>query len=908
MRVRNVSFIHRLAAGFAGLALAAGLAVPAAAETFTFPLVTDGRPAASVVYVGGNPDLDAAVADLARYVKRITGADLVLREQPADVPGPTLHLGETAHYNQTAAVRAAVAGDGFALVSVGEDLVVAGNCPQGTANGIMTLLQDHFGVRWYWAGGHWEIVPETASLAVTFTHDGNTRGAEVNPSFLARRYWGDNRTMARRMRTTLPGAPYTFQGTSHSIGEAVPDDLFAEHPDYFALWNGKRTTDGLCYTHPEMYDLLMAYVRNGGRAFGLKDNGVVCQCDRCNAVHEGSRQYNGFYNVSDSYFPLLQRVAEQAAREFPGARIGTFAYQTTNLPPRGVDFLADNLDITLCIDTSQQFDADYKALDREIVETWPKIAGVNSFYDYLGLSYWTPRYLPGLMADQMRHAAASGVTGYFSHTGTMPSSSMPMYYAYSRLMWDADFDIRAGIAEMMRDLYAEAAGPMAAFYDHWEECWMRPRTGESVDLPWRVGENNARWLYGIDDFFGEMRIYTEADFEKGEALLQEAKSLAQDKAVQARVHDIWFEYRFSYLAAKTYYEAQRALYTDPATPHDAYVQSASVTQAFRNFTFYYSFIKERPNNSATDWPGKTFFVRCWGLRAMLRDAVLAPFVRWAAAHEGEVEPYDLRRFEQAAAFQAAWNRTDIEAQMAEKVGAQERRPRADGLRVADIPRVSARRVNWDSIPEFDTAPWLYEERPENPKRGNYDDPHKYFYIDPPDPADHQVRGQAAWSDTHLLLRLTVTDDDHRQGHSGEALKRGDAVRVLLVPDRTNYKYDEHSWLYIWGGYHGTELDFTVGLAPNGVRVHVAETPEGLEKDAAREQIDADVTRRGPTTRYTLAIPWSLLPAFTPGPETSLGITLNVSDDDGGTLKVAEYGSGLTYGKRPSDCAALRLVR
>ncbi|MBN1421735.1 MAG: DUF4838 domain-containing protein, partial [Planctomycetes bacterium] len=382
-------------------ALAIALTIPAAVAgappaPFVLPLVEDGRPVAGVVVAPvKNDTLAAAVADLRAYVKRITGADLDVREGTVDLPGPTLHIGETALYPGRADPRRAIRTDGFLLAPSGEDLLLAGTIPEGTANGIWTILQDQFGIRWYYPGPLWEIVPERRSLAITVASDRPDGARILNPSFQGRHRWGGSEAVAhaRRMRLTQPGVDLHVAGTGHSIaGFFNPETYGASHPEYFAWYDGRRHVEpGVhpCFTHPDMAEVFMRHVRAGGRSFGVNDNLTACRCERCLAVDGASPPYMGMWNASESYFALIARVAAQTAEEFPGQRLGVFAYQLTNTPPRTVPHIGANVDVTLCQDTSQNFDPAHRARDQAMSAEWVRKAGGVRFYDYIGINYWT---------------------------------------------------------------------------------------------------------------------------------------------------------------------------------------------------------------------------------------------------------------------------------------------------------------------------------------------------------------------------------------------------------------------------------------------------------------------------------------------------------------------------------------
>ncbi len=890
-----------------GIILAGALTAAAADTTpFDFTLVRDGTAAAPVIVAGTDPALDGALSDLKEYVHRITGADLTIHTGVADLPGPTLHIGRTAHFAATAEARAAIKGDGFVVATIGEDCIIAGNLPQGTANGITTILQDQFGVRWYYAGPLWEVVPHKPSLLIELTPNAAGAAYVENPSFYGRHLWGRPPTerFGRRMRLTRKDTPLPYVGTGHALNHVVPLDTYArDHPDYFAFMKGRRITDRVsqpCFTHPDMADVFMTAVRKtaaaGGRttSFGVNDNLDACRCPRCLAIDGDAEPYMGMVNVSESYCQLLARVAARTAREFPGMRLGIFAYQQTNAPPKTVDVIGKNVDVVLCQDTSQHFDPAVQAMDHRMSSEWVKTVGGVSFYGYVGINYWTPRYFPHILAAQVKHLAEIGVLGFQTHGTTMPDSSMPMFYLLYRLLWDADLDPDAVISTMLNDCYGTAAEHMRDFYEHWERQWMRQTT--------------AKWFKGMDDLRAEFTIYSLAAIERGQAILDRALAAASTEPVKQRVAFVRSSFAYTVAAARAHFAYRRAIVSTPPTPEAARRLSTEVVESWEAFARTLKHAERLPGSSASGWHSKTFRVRAWAFKQEMREGVMAPLVRWVCAKEGTGAPERLRAVERDFARIALAHRARVEAQLTEGVGAAARPPCANALIVSDIPHARIVRSKTGGIEEatpISGVPWIFRGPPPPPAK--YDEPMRAAYREPPQRRDHAVSWQAAWDETRLYLRIVVLDDRHRQDQNPPQMHKEDSVQIALSPHRHEYRGASHSWYFLMGGYHGDETAFGVSLRAGRAQTHVWRAPPTLGSTDPLRLIEADAARAGARTLYDIAVSWKLLPGFTPAPERSFGIAIVVNDVDDGPRCSAEYGGGVAGYKRPAEFTALRLV-
>ncbi len=893
--------------------LGAGSAV---AEPFV--LVRDGKPQAKVLVADEHPSVKAAVDDLVHYVEKISGATLEVVQGKEDLLGPTLHLGRTTATNALTQALESLETDGFVMRRGGEDAVIAGNIPQGTCNGIVTLIQDLFGVRWYFPGDLWEIVPSKDTLTIEVDGipikehplaSGSSRTIGelqiVRPSFLGRQRWGGQLPgpHQHRMRMTLNGVALPYIGTGHAISRIINDKNYGHKPEYFAYFDGKRNVGHdvhPCFTHPDMLGIFMDYVKKGESSLGVNDNMTTCRCERCLKLDGYSEPYMGMTNISESYFQLIQKVAAETYKWNPTHRLGVFAYQLTNVPPKTVDHLGPNVSLVLCQDTSQYFDDNVWRVDFSHSREWAEKVDHIRFYDYIGLSHWTPRYFPELLDMQLKHLAEIGVEGYGTHSGSMTDSSMPMFYLMYQLLWDAEQDADAIVEKMITDLYRESADPIREFYDHWEHCWMR--------------QTKSRWLNAIDNFRGEMKLFTMEDFEKGRALLEEAAAMAKDEKVKERVAFLKAHNDYSYAAAHVYFETMKAMEARPATPQEAEQLAVGAYMAWLSFSNAYDATDHLPSKFLAGWASKTFRVRMWSLKQQVRDSLIAPFIRWMVDHELELTFEEIAKREKMWHAMATKLREQAEEHVTEKVGAAYRLPRAGGVKATLIPRLprrkpgAAAKVSWEKIPTITTCDWVYRDRSPTEKPGKYDEPLNQHYMDAPAAEDHAITWQAAWTRDALHLRIEVRDDIHTQKRDAENMWEHDSVQIALNFPRDEILYDVHSWTYLWGGYRGTELEFGLGVKDDGETLQaVWHVPEVLEAEEANRRIRGRASREGDRTIYVARVPWSVIPGFHAEPKRSLGISLAVNEVDEGDRRIsAEYGGGVVRAKRPGEFAAIRL--
>jgi len=77
-----------------------------------------------------------------------------------------------------------------------------------------------------------------------------------------------------------PGAGMPGGGSGHSDNYRVPPgSYFRDHPEYYALQDGKRVTSQLCTTNPEVIPIAIETTRKV-----LRDHSGAHQCERCMAL------------------------------------------------------------------------------------------------------------------------------------------------------------------------------------------------------------------------------------------------------------------------------------------------------------------------------------------------------------------------------------------------------------------------------------------------------------------------------------------------------------------------------------------------------------------------------------------------------------------------------------------------
>ena len=267
--------MRRLAGAVLLIIACAGLWIGLARRCTALTLVSNGKPAATIVIPADPLGVESYAAyELQYHVKAATGADLrIVRENEALPTGAHVFLG---HCNAAKPMwfdPADALGNQYVIKEIGKDLYIVGkdapgdplsdDTKSGTLFGVYDLLENNMGVKWLWPGKLGEVIPKSRTATFSVPVNGKT----VKPRLLWTRWrttteWDsafdvhkdnggyssfakyeqmckDERIWLRRQRFGRSRRP----GYGHSMTRYW-DRYGQTHPEYFMLRpDGKRGPD-----------------------------------------------------------------------------------------------------------------------------------------------------------------------------------------------------------------------------------------------------------------------------------------------------------------------------------------------------------------------------------------------------------------------------------------------------------------------------------------------------------------------------------------------------------------------------------------------------------------------------------------------------------------------------------------
>jgi hypothetical protein len=428
-----------------------------------------------------------AAEELQSYLQRMTGANLPIvsdSERPQD---QEILLGDNAHSRNlgTPVGFAQLGPDGFTLRTDRTRVVIAGGGPRGTLNGVYTLLEEKLGVRWFTP--ELELVPKANRLVLGELNETQVPALEQrevfwteimrDPDFAARhRLNGSN----YRLTAQHGGRAVIYFPFVHSFDSLIPQELYAEHPEYFPQIKGERVKGYVqrCLANPDVLKLAEAKVRQWIKehpeaniiSVSQNDTGKWCQCDQCTALDEAEG------SPAASLIRFVNAIAEDIEHDYPHVSIDTLAYQYTRKPPKTLRPRA-NVIIRLCsieccfAHPLATCPSEENRRFRDDILAWQPVAKKLYIWDYTTNFGHYQQPFPNFDALQpnVQFFVEHNVRGLFEQgnysSGGLGELGPLRAYLLAKLLWNPKTDLQKHTAEFLAAYYGNTAPQIRAYLD-----------------------------------------------------------------------------------------------------------------------------------------------------------------------------------------------------------------------------------------------------------------------------------------------------------------------------------------------------------------------------------------------------------------------------------------------------------
>ena len=433
-----------------------------------------------------------AAVELRNYLSRITGALFEIKEAN-DEPQNGIYVGSA-----TSIDTSDLGTDGFRILSDGNRLCIAGG-NRGVIYGAYEFLES-LGCRFF--THNCEKIPTIINLEIADDYDitqkpiveyreHNYADARQSPRFSVKsRFNGAHHGIPSNMGGNIP-----YSWFVHTFDIMIPASEYgAEHPEYFALVDGKRViTDGgrtqLCLTNPDVYKICLEKVRKvleGNRevpciiiSISQNDWGGNCQCEECRKIDEEEGSPAG------TLLRFVNRIAEELEDEFPNVIFDTLAYMYSRPAPK-ITRNRKNVCVRLCsieccfAHPFETCDDESRSLTRpdgtktnfiSDLRDWGKICDRMYIWDYTTCfaHYPTPHPNWRVLQPNIQAMVNNNVRGIFEQAngasrGGVDFNELRMYLI-SKLLWNPWCDVELHKREFMEYFYGDAAPYLMQYLD-----------------------------------------------------------------------------------------------------------------------------------------------------------------------------------------------------------------------------------------------------------------------------------------------------------------------------------------------------------------------------------------------------------------------------------------------------------
>ncbi|MEW6359556.1 MAG: DUF4838 domain-containing protein [Planctomycetota bacterium] len=524
------------------------------------PLVADGQPQADVVLPkDASETLKNTAAEIVTHVEKMSGAKLptvdgerplnriILQVDPKMIPQE----------------------DAFRILAKGNEIRLIGGGEMGAQFAAYAFLED-LGVRWLIPGEGGDLVPSKKTIAYPETDRTET------PKFIHRCFYvRSDDAVQWAVRNRLNGFYKKefaeahgnliylppFVGSIHSFVHILPPEkYFDEHPEYYALINGKRIKADMrggqiCTSNPDVIRIIAESIRAyfkenpGARVFSIAPNDGYgwCECEACQAIDEKMCKSKKWYRreservVSDRLCVFANEIARQSVHDMPSKELYMFSYVSYCEPP---ETCRPDAHVTHVV--CHYIPACYAhpintpgCPENEIynndLKGWIKISPQMMVYAYTDKGQWVdlPRPVVRQMAADIKYYYDLGIRKYLAQSGAGNwDQNGPLYYVTAKLTWDPSADVESIIREWNEGMYGSAAEEMMAWYNAVEKVIA-----------------DSRGHYGGSPFSEATAVYKPGCFQEAMTHLDKALALAENDVVRGRIAKVKEKFAFGMAGA-----------------------------------------------------------------------------------------------------------------------------------------------------------------------------------------------------------------------------------------------------------------------------------------------------------------------------------------------------------------------
>ena len=466
-------------------ASALGTVTPGVRVAGALPIADSGAARAFVVVDGGaGVSEDYAAEELAGFLGRVTGASFPIHHalQPG---GPNLLVGPVAaRWADPAFTTTGLGKEGIVLRRHGDHLILAGAGARGTLYAVYTFLEDQVGIHWWTLNA--STVPSLPTLVVNppdvvYVPPFESRETNYGLHYSAYGDWAARNKFNGPRHALLEarhgGTQYRYIDVAghsgHTFGWYLPpEQYFDDHPEWFALYNGRRDTRGLNLLSEDMRQEFMNNIRS--YLLANPDASLVSISAIDDAVTSQDAASQAIIAQEGSPMGLMLRFVNSIAAdleiEFPGLMFETLAYQETfqapliTTPRSNVIIRLTDIHASFSTPLSDPINAEFN----QALANWLPLADTIYMWDYVVNFCFPDIPHPNLrvLGPNLQFLAENGVKGVFEEAWTVRQGIIELRcWLLGQLLWDPYRDTQQLIETFAHGYYGPAGPHVVAYLD-----------------------------------------------------------------------------------------------------------------------------------------------------------------------------------------------------------------------------------------------------------------------------------------------------------------------------------------------------------------------------------------------------------------------------------------------------------
>jgi hypothetical protein len=352
----------------------------------------------------------------------------------------------------------------------------------------------------------------------------------------------------------FPSISYGTYG-GHSHDRAIPQKkYYNQHPEYFALINGKRfkyaKKPQYCLSNKNVQELIYKEILNHADQgykwvqLGQSDSFRGCECSKCINLYGIKARYSGKKARNDpawreKIWIMHLNMAKRFAKERPNKKIVIMSYSPTRNPPRSLKKFPENVIVELCSYSEKSFD------------NWKKVEVPSGFVTYVyNWGYYqqegfSPKITPEFCKKQIKLFRNNHVRGiYRCGFGELFGLEGPVYYIYGELLGNPNVSVKETLNYYCKAAFGKGGKYMLKFYNL---LYKRVNIKlENNRIEWGTDDESLSLEY--DSKYNNIKLlflrYPHNIMEKLNGYLEKAEKTVYEKKVKLRMKLVRVEFDY----------------------------------------------------------------------------------------------------------------------------------------------------------------------------------------------------------------------------------------------------------------------------------------------------------------------------------------------------------------------------